>query len=86
MRNSRYPGQFDSHDSIQGGAAVNFNMVIRYAILALSSALMVLGVIVTAGFMVPRYLPEEYRFLLGIIVFLYGAYRFSVAFFGHRKE
>ena len=65
---------------------MNVGVVIRYAILALSSALMVLGVLVTTGLMVPRNFPEEYRILLGVVVFLYGAYRFSVAYFRPRKE
>jgi hypothetical protein len=70
----------------EGGVAVNFALIIRYAILALSSALMVLGVLVTVGLMVPRNFPGEYRILLGVIVFLYGSYRFSVAYFRHPKE
>ncbi len=65
---------------------MNFTVIIRYAILALSSALMVLGVLVTAGLMVPRNFPGEYRILLGVVVFLYGAYRFSVAYFRSPKE
>jgi len=65
---------------------VNFNTVLHYAILALSSALMVLGVLVMAGLMVPQNFPGEYRLLLGIVVFLYGAYRFSVSYFRARKE
>ncbi len=65
---------------------MNVATVIRYAILALSAALMVLGVLVIAGLLVPANLPPEYRLLLGVVVFLYGAYRFSVAYFRHPKE
>jgi len=65
---------------------MNFTVVIRYAIMALSSALMVLGVLVMAGLMVPRVFPEQYRVILGIVIFLYGAYRFSVAYYRRPKE
>ena len=64
---------------------MNVATVIRYAILGLSSALMVLGVLVVAGYLVPQNFPQEYRLLLGAVVFLYGAYRFSVAYFRHPK-
>jgi hypothetical protein len=65
---------------------MNFTVVIRYAILSLSSALMVLGVLVMAGLMVPSAFPEQYRVILGAVVFLYGAYRFSVAYFRRPRE
>ena len=65
---------------------MNFAVIIRYAVLILSTALMVMGILVAVGLLVPRYFPEEYRVLLGVIVFLYGTYRFSVAYFRHPKE
>jgi hypothetical protein len=68
------------------GVPMNFTVVIRYTILALSSALMVLGVLVMAGLMIPRAFQEQYRVILGAVIFLYGAYRFSVAYFRRPKE
>jgi hypothetical protein len=65
---------------------ITFHQTIRYAILALSMALMILGVCVMAGFRVPTYFPAEYRVILGLVVFLYGAYRFSIAYFRRAKE
>jgi len=65
---------------------MNFTAIIRYIIMALSSALMVLGVLVIAGLLVPRLFPDQYRVILGIVVFLYGAYRFSVAYVRRPKE
>lgn len=65
---------------------MNFTVVIRYTILALSSALMVLGLLVIAGLLVPQVFPEQYRIILGVVILLYGAYRFSVAYFRRPKE
>lgn len=65
---------------------LTFNQTIRYAILALSVALMIMGVCVMAGFRVPMYFPAEYRVILGLVVFLYGGYRFSIAYFRRAKE
>ena len=52
----------------------------KYAILALSTGAMVLGVLIIAGVLVPRNFPDQYRIVMGIVVFLYGLYRFVVAF------
>jgi len=65
---------------------VHFTTVIRYAVMILSSALMVLGVLVMAGLLVPRYFPSEYRVILGAVVFLYGTYRFVIGYFQKPKE
>ena len=47
---------------------------------------MVMGVLVMAGFLVPRYFPSEYRVILGAVVFLYGTYRFAIGWFQKPKE
>ncbi len=65
---------------------MTFNETIRYAILALSAALMILGICIIAGFMVPVYFPADYRMIVGVIVFLYGVYRFVVAYYRRAKE
>lgn len=66
--------------------------VLRVSVLAVSVAAMVVGVSVMIGWLVPRYFPEDYRIIMGVVVFLYGAYRFVVTYFRwkgglpHEKE
>lgn len=60
---------------------MNFQIVFRYVVLAASGLAMAAGIFVMAGMFVPRNLPEQYGVLLGIVVFLYGAYRFAIAYF-----
>ena len=60
---------------------MNHRAVFRYTILAVSALVMGAGVLVVAGVLVPRNLPEQYGVLLGIVVFLYGAYRFAITYF-----
>lgn len=55
--------------------------VLRYSVLVVAAAAMVAGVLVMIGVLVPRYFPEDYRILMGVVVFLYGAYRFTVTYF-----
>lgn len=55
--------------------------VLRWVVLALSAGAMLAGVAVIAGVFVPAHLPGEFRIPLGAVVLLYGAYRFTVAWF-----
>lgn len=60
---------------------MNHAVVFRYTILTVSGLAMAAGILIMAGILVPRNLPEQYGILIGIVVFLYGAYRFAVAYF-----
>jgi hypothetical protein len=60
---------------------VRFQVVFRYTILTISSAAMVVGLLVIVGVLVPKNLPDQYGVLIGAVIFLYGAYRFSIAYF-----
>jgi putative Ca2+/H+ antiporter (TMEM165/GDT1 family) len=62
-------------------AHMDFVSVLRYSVLAASAAAMVVGVLVMIGYLVPRYFPEDYRIVMGAVVFLYGAYRFTITYF-----
>jgi hypothetical protein len=42
---------------------------------------MVVGLLVIVGVLVPKNLPDQYGVLIGAVIFLYGAYRFSIAYF-----
>jgi hypothetical protein len=66
-------------------AAMNISSVLRYSVLAVSTAAMIVGVLVMVGYLVPKYFPEQYRVVIGAVVFLYGAYRFALTFFRHRE-
>lgn len=54
--------------------------LLKIAVLAVSGAAMVVGVLVVAGVLVPRNLPDEWRLISGIVLFLYGLYRFVIAY------
>ncbi len=54
--------------------------VLKYTIMVISVAAMLLGVLIIAGVLVPRNFPDQYRVIMGIVVFLYGLYRFVIAY------
>ena len=59
---------------------MNIASVLKYSMLTVSAAAMIVGALVMAGYLVPKYFPEEYRIIIGAVVFLYGAYRFSLTY------
>jgi hypothetical protein len=52
----------------------------HYVILALSGAAVAFGVLVIAGVLVPRTLPEEFRVVVGVVIALYGLYRIVIEY------
>jgi hypothetical protein len=66
--------------------AMNVNSVVRIVILVISAAVMLIGILAMAGLLVPRYFPDEYRVIIGAVVFLYGLYRFVLAYYRERRK
>ncbi len=68
------------------GAAL-FNRVVRIAVLILAAGVMAAGFVVAVGWVQLRTVPEEFRAVMGIVIFLYGLYRFVLAFIrrGHGR-
>lgn len=63
-----------------------FSVVFRYTIFGLSIAVMVLGVLFTFGVIAPANVSEQFRIIMGTVIFLYGAYRFTVAYFRKSQQ
>lgn len=60
---------------------MNTNEVFRYTVLVIAAAAMVMGVLIIVGVLVPRNFPDQFRVIMGIVVFLYGLYRFVIAYY-----
>jgi hypothetical protein len=65
---------------------MDFNSVLRIVILVISVAVMVVGVLAMVGLLVPVYFPQEYRLIVGAVVFLYGLYRFVLTVSRQRRS
>jgi hypothetical protein len=57
--------------------------IVRWVILSLSAAAMGFGLLIMIGLLVPSHfaMPGEYRIVVGLVVFLYGLYRFVVTYY-----
>lgn len=80
---SAFPFHFPAGRSAE---SVDLAGILRAIILILSTGAMLAGISVMFGLLVPRNVPEEFRLLIGIVIFLYGAYRFVVGFFRKKDE
>ena len=60
---------------------MNVAGTLRLLALLLSSAAMIVGALVIAGLLAPPSMPEEMRLIFGIVILLYGAYRFVITYF-----
>lgn len=61
---------------------MNMSLIARYTILVISGAAVVLGILVIAGFLKPRYFTDDnIRIIIGAVITLYGLYRFVIAYF-----
>ena len=47
--------------------------------------ILVLGVVILAGPMMPAYVPVNYRIILGIVMVLYGSYRLLMVWMKQRN-
>lgn len=62
--------------------------IVRYTVMILAAAVALAGILVMTGFLVNVAISGQYRIVMGGVIFLYGAYRFTVAYFRRpeRKE
>jgi hypothetical protein len=49
---------------------------LRYFGYAASTTLSIVGLLIIAGLLIPSYVPSKFRVLLGIVLVLYGIFRF----------
>lgn len=50
-----------------------------------SSAILVVGIIMLSGYIIPTYVPENYRLIMGMVMVLYGGYRLTMLSIKQRK-
>ncbi len=60
---------------------MDFAVIFRYVVLVIAGAAMITGILVIAGVLLPARIPDDFRVIVGVVIFLYGAYRFTVTFF-----
>jgi len=62
------------------------NKVMNLVVMVVAAAVMLVGVLVMVGLLIPRYFPDQYRIIIGVVVFLYGLYRFVLSYFRLKRR
>jgi hypothetical protein len=55
---------------------MDFGKAFLYFGYVMSGVLAVVGLIVISGFLLPPYIPQKFRIMFGVVLLLYGIYRF----------
>jgi len=58
----------------------------RYFAYAASTLISLTGFLIVAGFLLPTNIPSTFRVMFGIVLVLYGVYRFVVIHFRRRNH
>jgi hypothetical protein len=66
---------------METGRRLDVNKVLNVVVMVLSAAVMLVGLLAIVGMLIPVYIPEQYRIIVGVVVFLYGLYRFVLSYF-----
>jgi len=64
---------------------VNAQAILRTVSYVTASLVLALGIIIVSGFMLPDYVPGNFRLIMGIVLILYGAYRIVTLWAKSRK-
>lgn len=71
---------------METGRRVDVNRVLNLVVMVLAAAVMLVGVLAIMGLLIPVYIPDQYRIIVGVVVFLYGLYRFVLSYFRLRRR
>jgi hypothetical protein len=66
---------------METGRRVDVNRLLNVLVMILAAAVMLVGILAIIGLLIPVYIPEQYRIIVGVVVFLYGLYRFVLSYF-----
>jgi hypothetical protein len=55
--------------------------IVRFTVMILAAAVALAGILVMTGVLTNAAISGEFRLAAGAVIFLYGAYRFTVAYF-----
>ena len=60
---------------------MDFQRILRWVVMILAAAVAVTGILVMAGVLASAAIAGQFRIVTGAVIFLYGVYRFTIAFF-----
>jgi NADH:ubiquinone oxidoreductase subunit 6 (subunit J) len=65
---------------------MEFNKIMVYVGYVISTFLFVVGVLILSGFLFPPNVPQKFRIMFGVVLVLYGIYRFLTSRIKKRQK
>ena len=61
-------------------------LIVRLVSYVTASVVLVVGIVILAGALLPAYVPTNYRIIAGVVMILYGTYRIAMIWMKQRNE
>ena len=55
---------------METGRRFDINRLLNVLVMVLAAAVMLVGILAILGMLIPVYIPEQYRIIVGVVVFL----------------
>jgi hypothetical protein len=65
---------------------MNAQLIVRIVGIFTAGLVLLVGAVILAGAFMPAYIPEQYRWLLGVIMVIYGTYRIVMIWVKQRRD
>jgi predicted tellurium resistance membrane protein TerC len=65
---------------------MNAQLIVRIVGIFTAGLVLIVGAVILAGSFMPAYIPEQYRWLLGVIMVVYGTYRIAIIWVKQRRD
>ncbi len=65
---------------------MNFELILKIISFITASLILLLGIIITTGFMLPPNIPSNFRVMLGVMMMMYGVYRVTMLWVKFRRS
>jgi cytochrome c biogenesis protein CcdA len=65
---------------------MNAQLILRIVSFFTAGLILVVGIVILVGSLMPAYIPEQYRWIMGVVLVIYGTYRLFMIWMKARKE
>ena len=59
-------------------------VIFRIVSVITAALILLVGIVIVTGLLIPAYVPANYRIILGVVMILYGSYRIVMLWRGQR--
>ena len=64
---------------------MDLQLVLRIISFVTASLVLIVGILVATGIMMPAYIPDNFRIIMGIAMIMYGIYRIAMLWLKRQK-